>query len=131
VRGECEDKYGPVVGIKVERETQVGCNLYLAGTRANPFCRRARYTSSLIQSNPPRKPSRVLTVAFSAGAAFLLHSSPTRCSRLISDRQRSTLFSTECSLCQKTEYFSRMLAAADFLSLAVLISERDVVLCRF
>jgi hypothetical protein len=31
VRGECEDKYGPVVGIKVERETQVGCNLYLAG----------------------------------------------------------------------------------------------------
>ena len=23
VRGECEDKYGPVVGIKVEKETQV------------------------------------------------------------------------------------------------------------
>lgn len=31
VRGECEDKYGPVVGIKVERETQVCCDLYLAG----------------------------------------------------------------------------------------------------
>ena len=99
-------------------------------TKANPL-RRARYTSSLIQSNPPKKLFKVLTVAFLADAVFQLLSSPTPFSRLISNRQRSTLFSTELSLCQKTEYFFRMLAAADFLSLAVLISERDVVLCRF
>jgi RNA-binding protein 39 len=35
VRGECEDKYGPVVGIKVEKETQV-CSNFGRETGANP-----------------------------------------------------------------------------------------------
>jgi hypothetical protein len=46
--------------------------------------------SSLILSNPLRRPSRVSMVAFSVEEAFLLHLFPTRCSRLISDRHTDT-----------------------------------------
>jgi hypothetical protein len=37
VRGECEDKYGPVVGIKVEKETQVCCCLLSTKLKLIPF----------------------------------------------------------------------------------------------
>jgi len=107
VRGECEDKYGPVVGIKVEKETQVRCNI--CPERLLRFTHpldRARYTSSSILLNPLRKRSKVLMVVFSADEACQLLLSPTLCSRPINDRQHSpNLPFTEFALCQKKRIF--------------------------
>ena len=91
VRGECEDKYGPVVGIKVEKETQVCYGFCPARPRLILPLYRARYTSSLILSNLPRKLFKVSTAAFLVDAAFQPLSSPTLCSRPINDRQHSIL----------------------------------------
>lgn len=63
VKGECEEKYGKVEAIKVEKETQVRVRpLHLAATVAHPLCRE-KYTSSSTALTQLKTLSRVLTGA--------------------------------------------------------------------
>ena len=61
VKGECEEKYGKVEAIKVEKETQVRVRpLHFAVTVADPLCRE-KSTSSSTALTQLKTLSRVLT----------------------------------------------------------------------
>ena len=75
VKSECEEKYGHVEFIKVEKESQVGGSMPSEYTIL--IHNRARSTSSLIPSSPPRTPSKVWMVDGSVANKFLPPSSQT------------------------------------------------------
>ena len=58
VRAECEDKYGPVAGIKVEKETQV-CRKLCSSIRNLSSVFRVKFTSSSKPLNLHRRLSKV------------------------------------------------------------------------
>ena len=57
VKGECEAKYGKVLAIKVEKESQV--RSFVHGARAPLTSSRARFTSNSTPSTWPKRPLKV------------------------------------------------------------------------
>ncbi|KAK1233049.1 Phosphatidylinositol-3-phosphatase SAC1 [Marasmius sp. AFHP31] len=57
VKGECEEKYGKVEAIKIEKETQASCTNSFERLIAH-LQNRERFTSSSIRLNPRKKPSK-------------------------------------------------------------------------
>ncbi len=84
VKGECETKYGKVLAIKVEKESQVCMHIRLAAARLTGC--RARFTSNLTPLNRPRTPSKVSTVVGSVAARSPAHSYRMPSCRHTSDR---------------------------------------------
>ena len=89
VAGECGDKYGPVVGIKVEKESQV-CPFLPLQPRSLIVPLRVKFTSNSTPSNQPKELSKVSMVATLAEGASRLLSSPMPCFRPISSQRRRT-----------------------------------------
>lgn len=88
VKGECEGKYGPVLAIKVERDSQVSIVRLLLPFRALTL-RRARSTLSLIPLNLLKKRSMDSMPAGLAAGRFPPHSYPMPLCWLISDSVRT------------------------------------------
>lgn len=89
VAGECGDKYGPVLGIKVEKETQVCRFLPLQPiVFTDDRLSRAKFTSNSTPSNQPKMPFKVSMVAILAEGASQLLSSLMPCFRPTSNRRQ-------------------------------------------
>jgi len=59
VRGECEDKYGQVEAIKVDKDSSQVCRISLPAESAYPTTDvRGKYSSSLTTSILQKKPSK-------------------------------------------------------------------------
>lgn len=86
VKGECEDKYGRVEFIKVERDSEVCSSLDAFPRHCLTVIFRERSTSSLTPSIPLRTQCRVSTVVGLEETKSRLPSSPTQSCKRISER---------------------------------------------
>lgn len=145
VRGECEDKYGPVVGIKVEKESQVCCRLfhYAEVNRVYPAGRNIRQVR-LYWICPEGRSKSEWSLFWRKKRFCCIYFRPDISgTSVVGTRIPARKYLPRCWSCSCYWFFSslflkqkkvatfRTLATAVSFLFAALISKKNVLLCRF